>query len=85
MTGAVLVLVLVKLVELKNRFPILPLGSLFVGFQFLWTQLVRTLLMFGMRNNLAIVNTCHITNALLRVTGIAFNLLDCLLAEQRWL
>ena len=66
---------------IKYAYPILPIGSCFVLINYLFTQIIRALLFFGIRNDIQFLYFSNYGNLMMKVVGIGFNFLDMLLAK----
>ena len=67
----------------RDFYPSMPSGTIFVGIFYLFQQLVKLLLLFGLRNNVYIINLVHFACLMLKIVAIGFNIVDILFVEDR--
>ncbi len=63
----------------------MPIGSFYIFANYIISQLIKSLLCFGIRNDLPVVRICHLANLCIRVGGIGFNFMDIQSVEYIWL
>ena len=77
---SLVVFIIYILIFLKRIYQLIPVGNFFVLINYFLSQIMRALLVFGMRNELHFNRICNWGHLGLKVLGIAFNYADVIFA-----